>query len=177
MMSARDVVAVLEQLEAVGVQTCIDGGWGVDALLRRQTRQHDDLDLVVRRADESRVLTALAALGFSHAREVEPGLPARLVLRDPGDRRVDLHLVLFDEAGNGWQQLSDHAWALYPAAGLCGTGQVKDKVVTCLTADLQLCHHLGYAWDDHDAHDVQLLAERYSVPVPPPLWPIKLDTH
>ncbi len=89
MMSARDVIAVLEQLEAVGVQTCIDGGWGVDALLRRQTRQHDDLDLVVRRADESRALAALAALGFSDA----PGLPARLVLRDAGDRRVDLHLV------------------------------------------------------------------------------------
>ncbi len=97
MMSARDVIAVLEQLEAVGVQTCIDGGWGVDALLRRQTRQHDDLDLVVRRADESRALAALAALGFSDA----PGLPARLVLRDAEDRRVDPHLVLFGTATTG----------------------------------------------------------------------------
>jgi hypothetical protein len=88
----------------------------------------------------------------------------------------NLHLVLFDEAGNGWQQLSDHAWDLYPTAGLRGTGEVGGKVVACLTAELQLRHHLGYAWDDNDAHDVQLLAERCGVPVPPPLWRIK-DAH
>ena len=33
MMNAGDVLAVLEQLEAAGVPTWLDGGWGVDALL------------------------------------------------------------------------------------------------------------------------------------------------
>jgi lincosamide nucleotidyltransferase A/C/D/E len=177
MMSAEDVLAVLGQLEAARVQTWLDGGWGVDALLHTQTRQHDDLDLVVARADESRTVTALAALGFDHAREVEPGLPARLVLRDEVDRRVDLHLVVFDEAGNGWQQLSSRAWELYPAEGLRGTGTVAEKAVSCLTAELQLRHHLGYAWDDDDARDMLLLAEKYGLLVPPPFWPIKLDRH
>src|SRR5262245_13638715 len=159
MMSAEDVLAVLEQLEAASVKNWVDGGWGVDALLGRQTRQHDDLDLVVSRGDESRALKALEALGFGRVREVEPGLPARLVLRDELDRRVDFHLVVFDEGGNGWQQLSHRAWALYPAEGLRGAGTVAGKAVICLTADLQLRHHLGYAWDDSDANDMLLLAE------------------
>src|SRR5215468_1002191 len=98
MMSAGDVVTVLNQLEAAQVQTWLDGGWGVDALLGRETRPHDDLDLVVARADASMVVTALTVLGFTHASDVEPGLPARLVLRDRADRRVDLHLVVFDGA-------------------------------------------------------------------------------
>jgi lincosamide nucleotidyltransferase A/C/D/E len=63
MMGVGDVLAVLEQLEAARVQSWLDGGWGVDALLHTQTRQHDDLDLVIARADESQAVTALAALG------------------------------------------------------------------------------------------------------------------
>lgn len=66
------------------------GGWGVDALLGEQTRSHDDLDLVIARRDCSAAQDALAPLGSEHATDIEPGLPARLALRDSSDRRVDL---------------------------------------------------------------------------------------
>src|SRR6478672_2893398 len=47
-MSAEDVVAIVTRLQRAGLPVWLDGGWGVDALVRRQTRPHDDLDVVVR---------------------------------------------------------------------------------------------------------------------------------
>ncbi|MEJ7792124.1 MAG: hypothetical protein WKF65_09165 [Gaiellaceae bacterium] len=44
-MSAADVVEVLDVLEAADVAVFLDGGWGVDALIGAQTREHDDLDV------------------------------------------------------------------------------------------------------------------------------------
>jgi hypothetical protein len=44
-------------------------------------------------------------------RTAGPGLPARLVLVDADGRQVDLHPVVFDRHGNGWQDLGADAWA------------------------------------------------------------------
>ena len=166
-MTARDVLEALSALEGAGIEHRLDGGWGVDALLRRQTREHGDVDVVVDRSDAARAEEALALVGFRHAADVEPGLPARLVLRDAHRRQIDLHLVVFDEAGNGWQELSDGAWGLYPARELDGSGTVAGSPVRCITPDLQLRHHLGYPWGEADVHDLSLLAERFGVPLPP----------
>src|SRR5579884_2713452 len=46
-MSAEDAAAILDRLGAAGLTAWVDGGWAVDALAGRQTRTHDDLDLVV----------------------------------------------------------------------------------------------------------------------------------
>jgi hypothetical protein len=80
-LNAAQVIEVLDRLDAAEVPVWVDGGWGIDALVGEQTRSHDDLDLVIARPDLSRAQGELAALGLQHALEIEPGLPARLVLR------------------------------------------------------------------------------------------------
>ena len=167
-MTAADVLAVLDRLDAAGVWVCIDGGWGVDALVGRETRGHRDLDVVVLREELARARDALAPLGFEHARDVTPGLPARLVLRDPRGRTVDFHPVVLDEDGNGLQELGDGTWGLYPGAGLRGAGTISGRPVRCTTPELQLRHHLGYEPDDVDRHDVGLLVQRFGLAAPPP---------
>ncbi len=42
MMQAHDVLEVINQLENVDVSVWLDGGWGVDALVGTQTREHSD---------------------------------------------------------------------------------------------------------------------------------------
>ena len=44
-MGMQTLLAVVGLLEADGIDVWLDGGWGVDALLGQQTREHDDLDL------------------------------------------------------------------------------------------------------------------------------------
>ena len=124
MMTCDDVIEVLDRLEAAGVCVWLDGGWGIDALISRQTRLHDDLDAIIARQDLSQAQEALAPLGFEHAPDVKPGLPARLVLRDPTGRQEDLHVVVFEEVGTGRQEIGDGTWCIYPAEGLRGRGRL-----------------------------------------------------
>lgn len=72
-----------------------------------------------------------------------------------------------DEEGNGWQELGDGAWGGYPAEGLTGTGTIAGRPVRCLTAELQLRHHLGYPLDEKDRHDLLLLSQRFRLRLPP----------
>ena len=168
MIGSDDVGEILDRLAVCGIEVWVDGGWGVDALLGEQTRVHDDLDLVIARCDCPAAQDALEPLGFEHAADIEPGLPARFALRDPSDRRVDFHPVVFDESGNGWQELPDGSWGLYSAEGLRGVGTIAERRVPCLTPDLQVRHHLGYQPDADDQHDMRRLAERFQLELPSP---------
>ena len=64
-MDTQTLLAVIGLLEAEGIDVWLDGGWGVDALLGHQTREHDDLDLVVELDRASRVIELLDARGYS----------------------------------------------------------------------------------------------------------------
>lgn len=169
LMDARSAVGILERVESLDVGVWVGGGWGVDALVGMQSRPHADLDLVVARPDCGVIQVALEPLGLIHDTWVEPGLPARIVLRTAAGHQVDLHPVVFDEVGNGWQPLGAGAWAEYEAEGLAGLGSIEGRPVRCLTPELQLRHHLGYPLDDDDRHDLRILATYYGLAVPPSL--------
>jgi len=166
-MEAPDVLAVLDALHAEEIPVWLDGGWGIDALVCAQTRPHGELDVVVPEADCARAREALAALGYAHDPSAEPGLPARLVLREESGREIDVHPIVLDDGGNGWQPLGPDAWGAYPADGLTGEGEIEGRRVRCLTAELQLRHHLGYPLGDTDRHDLRLLAEHFGLAPPP----------
>ena len=93
----------------------VDGGWGVDALVGRQTPPHEDRDLVIAARDCPAAQTAVAGLGYERDPAAEPGLPARVVLRGSARRQVDLHRVVSDARGDAWQPLGAGAWTAYPS--------------------------------------------------------------
>jgi lincosamide nucleotidyltransferase A/C/D/E len=136
-VTGADVLEVLEALRGAGVEVWLDGGWGVDALAGRETRAHSDVDLALDRDRLAAAREALEAAGFEHASTAKPGLPARLVMIDLEGREVDLHPLVFDTEGNGWQQLSDsgRAWGCYPAEHLRATGTVAGQTVRCVSAE------------------------------------------
>lgn len=154
MMPADEVVSVLDVLEGHGLQVWLDGGWGVDALVGRQTRKHEDLDIAIVLAEAGAVTGLLASLGYTI---YDDEIPTRLDLRDDRDHRVDLHPLTFDESGNGLQQLQDGRFGIYSAEGLTGTGSVGGRPVRCLSRELQLRFHSGYDLDENDRWDVELL--------------------
>jgi lincosamide nucleotidyltransferase A/C/D/E len=169
-MEPDSVIEIVNALEQQGIAVWLDGGWGVDALVGRQTRAHADLDVAVDCRKLEHTQHALQYLGFRVDPSAEPGLPARLAMKDQNGREIDLHPLVFDETGDGWQQLDDsgRAWGRYPAADLTARGVVAGHPVRCLSAALQLRFHLGYEWADHDRHDLQLLQEHFHVGPPLP---------
>jgi lincosamide nucleotidyltransferase A/C/D/E len=104
MMRARDVQEVVDRLSAAGVRVWLDGGWGVDALIGRQTRDHDDLDVVIPLGESDLARGTLTPLGFE-LEEDEATLC--FVARDAGGRRVDVHTVAFDDEGGAFQRQED----------------------------------------------------------------------
>jgi lincosamide nucleotidyltransferase A/C/D/E len=157
------VLEVLDALAPIGA--LLDGGWGIDALLGEQTRDHEDVDVVIARRGAHAARKLLGRLGYAHDPSVVPGLPARLVVRDPRGRQVDLHLIVHDTAGNGWQQLDDGTWGRYDADGLDACGEIDGRRVRCISAELQLRHHRGYDWTAQDRADMMRLADRFGLEV------------
>ncbi len=156
MMPAQEVVRIVDLVEGQGLQVWLDGGWGVDALVGRQTREHEDLDIAILLTEADAVIASLANLGYNvHDDE----MPTRLDLRDDRDQRVDLHPLTFDESGNGLQELQDGRFGIYTAEGLTGVGSVNGRRVRCLSRELQLRFHSGYELDENDRWDVDLLTQ------------------
>ena len=168
MMGASDVLHTVDLLAGAGVRVWLDGGWGVDALLGEQTREHDDLDIVVPIPDADAARRALEAAGFAI---VEDEATAQFVARAADDRRVDVHTVAFDDEGAGWQRLADGGRWRYPPKGFAGEGWVVGRRVACLTAEVQILCHTGYDPDDGDRRDVALLAARFGLVPPAPYGP------
>ena len=157
-MEAQEVVALLDQLAQAGIGVWLDGGWGVDALLRRQTRAHDDLDLVVELAHVPELQRLLAGRGYVLR---GGGAPKSFELVDAEGRQVDVHPVVFDDRGDGiYRTQTDEDWA-YPAAGFAGEGSVLGRDVRCLTPEVQVLCHAGYELDDDDRHDLAALREAF----------------
>lgn len=164
-VDAEQALALLDRLAAAGIGAVVDGGWGVDALLGRATRRHDDLDLVLDVAELSRARELLEALGFAVERVL---LPAAVALRHPDGRGVDLHPVEPAAAGGGEQVLEDGSRFRY---GPPVDGTIGGRRVRCCSLDTQLRAHVGYEPDEQDRADLAALAARFGVDLPPPYAP------
>lgn len=165
MMAAVDVARALDTLEHAGAKVWLDGGWGVDALLEEQTRDHDDLDLVIASESSGTAIAALQRVGYTMAQDDRP---TRFVLAADNDRRIDFHPVVFSRDGSAVQKGAGFRGddAYYPAVGFSGSGAVAGHRVACLTPALLVRHHTGYEPAEKDRHNVRLLCERFGIPLP-----------
>ncbi len=168
MMRARDVREIVHHLHDAGVRVWLDGGWGVDALIGHQTRDHDDLDLVIPLGESGPARRTLTALGFELV-EDEPTLC--FVARDAGDRRVDVHTVTFDDEGGALQRQGDGTFWRYLPEGFSGLGRVDGSEIACLSAEVQILCHLNYEPDETDRRDMELLAGSRGITLPRPYSP------
>jgi len=149
---------VLAALDTSGFRAWVAGGWGVDALAGRQTRAHRDLDLaldVTAHSLES-AIEVLHGLGY----DVETDRrPTRVELAAPSERWVDLHPVVFDDHGTGWQaNVEGLAPFRYPPDAFTD-GFVGGTGVGCLSVQQQLLFHSGYPLRARDLADIELLKQ------------------
>jgi lincosamide nucleotidyltransferase A/C/D/E len=152
-MDVADVIQILDALDDAGVRHWVGGGWGVAALAGRQTRQHRDLDLAVDAGNLGCCLSVLGGLGYVAETD---WLPARIELRSPGERWVDVHPVGFDESGHGRQAGLDGGFFDYPPDAF-SRGLIAGREVPCLSARQQRLFRTGYEHRPQDVHDLAQL--------------------
>lgn len=157
-IAEADVVEILGWLAAARADVWLDGGWGVDALIGEQTREHNDLDLIVRDAHESRMREALATHGFI---QVVRDPAQNFILADDRGREVDVHPVRFDAQGDGHLLSEDGEPFAHVAEAFAATGRIAGHRVACLSAEAQMSNHsFGYEPGVTDFHDMRLLHDR-----------------
>jgi lincosamide nucleotidyltransferase A/C/D/E len=166
MMTGAQVLNLVEAWEAAGIAVWVDGGWGVDALLEEQTREHQDLDIVLACAARDRFDGLMDARGFALFRDDGP---ANWVLTDPEVRMVDVHLAdmeatLIDARGIA---VYGEKGLPYEVGSLEGWGAIGGRPVHCCGARFQFeWHFADFAMTDAQRRDAELLAERFGFEMP-----------
>lgn len=161
-MPAREAVRVLTGLSSAGVDTCLGGGWAVDALVGHQTREHSDLDLWVEAPGLEGLIVVFDRLGIDRILPWGGDRPWNFVLHDGVSRRVDLHL--YEGLGDGRLHYgSVTSPFLFGAGDLSGEGEIGGVAVRCERPEFALRNHTGYPLRDVDRHDVALLSEHFGI--------------
>lgn len=164
-MPAKTATDLLRSLTQSGVDFCVGGGWGVDALLGEQTRLHSDLDVWVPAAHMEPLVLCLAGLSIDRVAPWPDMRPWNFVLHDTATLRVDLHFYeeLSTEMLHYGAATGGHT---FPAHALGSTGSIDGLTVRCEAAEWSVRWHTGYPLRDVDRVDVPLLCDRFGIPLP-----------
>ena len=162
--TAADVIDLYTRLESVGINIWIDGGWGVDALLGRQTRLHEDIDIVVEQTHVAGLRSFLENRNYKDA-ERDDTRAWNFVMGDDRGHQVDFHVIVFDQVGNGLYGPVENG-IMYPADSLTGQGTISGLLVRCISPEWMARFHVGYELHQKDYQDVAALCKKFNIPLP-----------
>ncbi len=157
-MTSEDVIDLYSKLEELGVKIWVDGGWGIDALLGRQTRPHKDLDIAIQEKDVPKLRDFLGERGY---KQIKQDSKWNFVLADENGHEVDVHSFIFDDEGNVVEGIT------YPALSLTGIGIIDGVTVRCILAEYAVQFRTGYeSKRDKDFQDVHAICEKFGIELP-----------
>ena len=160
MVSITDAKQILRFAINAEIKAFLDGGWGVDALLGYQTRVHNDIDIFVEKKDYQNFIQIMKDNNFYEIK-MEYTTSSHTVWEDIKKRIVDLHCFEYtDDSGILYEGVC------FPSKTFSGKGRIEDIEVSCIEPYSQVMFHLGYEFDENDAHDVKLLCETLHIEIP-----------
>jgi lincosamide nucleotidyltransferase A/C/D/E len=158
-MTVHDAIEIVQLFNQHYIEFYIDGGWGVDALLGKQTRPHADLDIAIQHKDALQVRTLLEARGYSDLPRTDSS-DFNFILGDNQGHQIDIHTYTFDAGGNYIYGIP------YPLESLTGTGSVDGYLVKCISPEWVVKFHTAYQFDEDDYRDVKAICQHFNIKVP-----------
>ncbi|NKB65822.1 MAG: hypothetical protein GKR89_02060 [Candidatus Latescibacteria bacterium] len=162
-MTAQMVHWYQRLFEELNIEIWLDGGWGVDALLGRQTRPHKDLDIIASSAAAQTLDQALRQRGF-HDVATDDHTPRNYVLGHIEYGLIDFHVAEPADQGGLIYGPGQIDWRISPQE-LGGRGTIAGVPVQCLSAEYQVRSHAGYKLKDTDRADLRALHEKFGLPL------------
>lgn len=148
--SKESLWVVLDLLDSLGMRYWVDGGWGVDMLIGRQTRTHRDVDIDFDATFEKPLLTALEAAGY---RITTDWRPCRVELHHLERGYTDIHPLHISDSGSARQADPEGGWYHFKAEWFTTT-VFEGRVIPCISAEAQRLLHSGYEPREVDKMDL-----------------------
>lgn len=139
-MKSKYVIDLYTKLESLGIKIWIDGGWAVDALLGKTTRNHSDLDIAVEAKNLEKMRNYLENLGYMEL-ERDEDKKWDFVLTDNKGHEIDVHSFSFNDNGDVIEEKNE--WAGYRKNSLSGKGTINRVAVRCVNLEHLLRTHDG----------------------------------
>jgi lincosamide nucleotidyltransferase A/C/D/E len=158
-MRAEDVNSIYNWLKENEIIIWVDGGWCVDALLGKQTREHPDLDIAVNRKDNAKLRKLLEDAGYEEESRNDSA-EWMYVMKNTDGKQIDVHVFEYDENGKNIYGIE------YPYGSLTGKGTINGQEVNCVDPQWMFKFKTSYEPKQKDLADVQALASKYSFELP-----------
>jgi lincosamide nucleotidyltransferase A/C/D/E len=158
-MTAESVLELVRLFENNCIEVIVDGGWAVDALLGKQTRPHEDLDIAMPHQYVPLARALLEARGYTDVPRTDTR-DCNFVLGDDQGHLVDFHSYTYDEQGMLIFGVP------YPPDSLTGRGSILGYPVRCITPEWLVKFHIGYTFDENDVRDVNALCQHFGIEMP-----------
>ncbi|MBQ4491700.1 MAG: aminoglycoside adenylyltransferase [Deltaproteobacteria bacterium] len=152
-VTLNDLLRVLDLLDNTGIVYWLDGGWGVDALAGRQTREHRDVDIDFDARAIDALLQVLAQSGYTVETDQRP---CRIELYSGTLGYIDIHPFVLLEDGGAKQAKPEGGWWEFPAHYF-GETVFEGRRLRCVSPAGQRAFHSGYELRAVDRHDLALL--------------------
>lgn len=158
-MTSEDVLFLYSILAENGITVWVDGGWGVDALLGKQTREHSDLDIAVARKDNAKLRKLLENKGYSEEARDDTA-EWMYAMKNATGKLVDVHTFEYDKSGKNVYGVQ------YPSGSLTGKGVIGSQEVSCISPEWMFKFKTAYEPKDKDLKDVQALSDKFGFELP-----------
>lgn len=148
-----DLLIVLDLLDNMKISYWLDGGWGVDVLAGRQTREHRDIDINFDSQYTDKLLHILKERGYEIVTDLRP---TRIELHHSQLGYIDIHPFVLNNDTTAKQADLEGGWYEFEA-DIFGSAVFNGRDIPCISIKGQKLFHSGYELREIDKHDIKIL--------------------
>lgn len=153
MVTKETLFKILDVFDQSGITYWLDGGWGVDVLYGKQTREHRDIDIDFDSRHTEHVMEMLQSMGYVLNTD---WLPVRAELSHQEYGYLDIHPFDISDP--------EHIRQANPAGGYFefktdyfGETVFGGRKIPCISLKGQRVFHTGYEPRIEDIHDLEII--------------------
>ena len=152
-VTKEDLLNIIDLLESTKITYWIDGGWGVDLLFGKQTRNHRDIDINFDAKYTDELIEFLLNKGYKIDTD---WLPVRMELYSNEYGYLDIHPFILNEDGTSKQADLEGGWYEFEKDYFDNVN-FEGKIIPCISLKGQKIFHTGYELREKDKHDISIL--------------------
>lgn len=157
MASRESFLLIVDMLKSLNIRYWIEGGWGIDVLIGKQTRPHRDIDVDFDADYENVLLDRLTGMGYQIITDARP---TRIELYHSMHGFIDIHPFIISDQGGMKQANPEGGWFELEASWF-SEATFEGRKIPCVSIQGQRLFHSGYDLREIDYADLKNLNDAF----------------